>query len=70
MKMKKLIGIPVSPGVSIGKAFVLRAQDFHNIPKTKIKEEQIPQEIARLSKPGRTGREPPAQSFRFSPASR
>ena len=46
--MRKIVGIPVSPGVAIGKAFVLHAEDFQAIPKVKIEESQIPQEIARF----------------------
>lgn len=48
MKVKKLTGIPVSPGVAIGKAFVLHAEDFQAIPKARIKADKIPQEIARF----------------------
>lgn len=47
-KTLKLVGIPVSPGVAIGKAFVLHAEDFQAIPKVKIAEDQIPKEIARF----------------------
>jgi phosphotransferase system enzyme I (PtsI) len=46
--MRKLTGIPVSPGVAIGKAYLLRAQDFQTIPRVKVREDQIPQEIARF----------------------
>ena len=45
---RKLTGIAVSPGVAIGKAFVLHSEDFQTIPRSKVKEEQIPQEIARF----------------------
>ncbi len=47
-EMRKLTGIPVSPGVAMGKAFVLSAQDFQALPRVKVKEEQIPHEIARF----------------------
>lgn len=45
---KKFTGIPVSPGVAIGKAFVLHAEDFQAIPKVAIGEDKVPQEIARF----------------------
>lgn len=45
---KKLTGIPVSPGVAIGKALVLHGEDFFAVPKMKISKDQIPQEIARF----------------------
>ncbi len=44
----KLSGIAVSPGVAIGKALVLRAEDFQTIPRLKVEEDKIPQEIARF----------------------
>jgi phosphotransferase system enzyme I (PtsI) len=44
----KLVGIPVSPGVAIGKAFVLHPQDFQTIPRIKVVEGKIPEEIARF----------------------
>lgn len=44
----KFVGIAVSPGVAIGKALVLRAEDFQSIPRVKVEEEKIPQEIARF----------------------
>lgn len=47
-KMKKLAGIPVSPGVAIGKAFVLRSEDFQSTAKVRIEEDHIPKEIARF----------------------
>ncbi|MBI4115884.1 MAG: phosphoenolpyruvate--protein phosphotransferase [Candidatus Omnitrophica bacterium] len=46
--MKKLVGIPVSPGVASGKALVLHSEDFRSIPKEKVGAGQIPQEIARF----------------------
>jgi len=45
---KKFTGIPVSPGVAIGKAFVLHTEDFRTIPKVTIGEDKVPQEIARF----------------------
>ena len=46
--MKRLKGIPVSPGVSIGKALVLRSEDSFNIPPRSVVLEDIPKEIARF----------------------
>ena len=48
MKEKKLFGIAVSPGVAMGKAFVLHAKDFQAITRLKIEENRVPQEIARF----------------------
>ncbi len=47
-KIRKLTGIPVSPGVAVGKAFVLHAEDFRPIAKVRIGEDQVPYEIARF----------------------
>lgn len=47
-RVQKLIGIAVSPGVAIGKALVLRAENFQTIPRVKVTKDQIPQEIARF----------------------
>ena len=41
-------GIPVSPGVAIGKALVLRSEDFFSVPKSEIKLEEVPKEIVRF----------------------
>ena len=41
-------GIPVSPGVAIGKALVLRSEDFFAVAKTNIRQEDIPREIVRF----------------------
>ena len=46
--MRKLQGIPVSPGFTIGKALVLRGEDTFEVPYTPIAEKDIPQEIARF----------------------
>ena len=45
--MKILKGIAASPGVSIGKAFLLDSEEL-SIPKKDIKESMIPLEIARF----------------------
>ncbi|MBI2870589.1 MAG: phosphoenolpyruvate--protein phosphotransferase [Candidatus Omnitrophica bacterium] len=42
-----LKGIPVSPGIVIGKAFILDPEDI-KIPRTTIEEADIPKEIARF----------------------
>ncbi len=46
--MRKLTGIPVSPGVAVGKAFVLHSEDFRPITKVRVSDDQIPREIARF----------------------
>lgn len=46
--MKTLHGIPVSQGIAMGKALVLREEDFFSIPKTSIKQDDIPKEIVRF----------------------
>jgi len=46
--MKKLKGIPVSPGFTIGKAFVLHSEDTFGVPHTPIDPSQVAQEIARF----------------------
>lgn len=48
LKSVKLNGIAVSPGVAVGKAFVLYAEDFQSIPHIKVSREKIPHEIARF----------------------
>ncbi len=47
---KKLTGIAVSPGVAIGKAYVLHSEgdEFQTLPKVRVSDGQIPQEIARF----------------------
>ncbi len=47
-EIKQLKGIPVSPGVAIGKAFVFLREDSFNIPLRKIKKSEVPLEIARF----------------------
>ncbi len=44
---KQLVGIPVSGGIAIAKAFVLHAEEF-TIPEKKITEDDVPREIARF----------------------
>lgn len=46
--METYQGIPVSPGVAIGKAYVLRSEDFFAVPKSSIAAEDIPREIVRF----------------------
>ncbi len=46
--MKTLHGIPVSQGIAMGKALILREEDFFSIPKTFIKPDDIPKEIVRF----------------------
>src|SRR3989338_933771 len=44
---RQLVGIPVSGGIAIAKAFVLHAEEF-TIPEKKITEDDVPREIARF----------------------
>src|SRR3989338_4565738 len=46
--MRTFNGIPVSPGVAIGKAFVLHSEDSFSVPKTPIAPDDIPKEIVRF----------------------
>ncbi len=46
--METFNGIPVSPGVAIGKALVLRSEDFFDVAKVEIQTEDIPKEIVRF----------------------
>ena len=46
--MQTLHGIPVSPGVAIGRVLVFHSEDFFSIPETKIEDTAIPHEIARF----------------------
>jgi phosphotransferase system enzyme I (PtsI) len=46
--VKELKGIGVSPGIAIGKVFVLHSGDSFNLPKRVITPELIPNEIARF----------------------
>ena len=45
---KTFQGIPVSPGVAIGKALVLHSEDFFSTPKAEIPSDDIPKEIVRF----------------------
>lgn len=46
--MKRLKGIPVSPGFVMGKALVLHGGSHFEIPFRKVEKENIPHEIARF----------------------
>ena len=46
--MKELKGIGVSPGIAIGKVFVLHSGESFNHPKREITQDLIPNEIARF----------------------
>lgn len=46
--MKELKGIGVSPGIAIGKVFVLHSGDSFNLPKRSVTPDQISNEIARF----------------------
>ncbi|MSR77409.1 MAG: phosphoenolpyruvate--protein phosphotransferase [Candidatus Omnitrophica bacterium] len=46
--METLKGIPVSPGVAIGKAYVLHSEDHFNFPARTISVADIAKEIARF----------------------
>lgn len=46
--MKELKGIGVSPGIAIGKVFVLHSGESFNLPKRVVGAEQISNEIARF----------------------
>ncbi len=46
--METLKGIPVSPGVAIGRASVFISEDYFNVPSRAIIAEQVPREIARF----------------------
>ena len=46
--MQTLHGIPVSPGVAMGRVLVFHSEDFFSAPEIKIREEDIPREIARF----------------------
>ncbi len=47
-KMKRLKGIPVSPGFVMGKALVLHNADHFEVPFRTVPKENIPHEIARF----------------------
>ena len=46
--MKQLRGIGVSPGIAIGKVFVLHSGESFNLPQRMVAPEQISNEIARF----------------------
>jgi len=46
--MKRYHGIPVSPGVAMGKALVLHSEDFFAVPKSQVGTEDIPREVVRF----------------------
>jgi phosphoenolpyruvate-protein phosphotransferase (PTS system enzyme I) len=46
--MEKLIGIPVSPGVAIGPAYVLHSETSFNIPEQNVPDDAVWKEIARF----------------------
>src|SRR5436853_54135 len=46
--MDKLTGIPVSPGIAIGSAFVLHSDTSFNIPPQPVPDDQVWKEIARF----------------------
>jgi phosphoenolpyruvate-protein phosphotransferase (PTS system enzyme I) len=46
--MLTLQGIPVSPGVAIGKAFVLHSEDFFSISKRQVGFDEVSREIVRF----------------------
>ncbi len=46
--MQTLHGIPVSPGVAMGRVLVFHSEDFFSVPQFKIQDDEIPREIARF----------------------
>jgi len=48
--MKKLIGVPVSAGIAIGKAFLHLEKDLSEIPRYSIRKNQIDSELQRFNK--------------------
>jgi phosphoenolpyruvate-protein phosphotransferase (PTS system enzyme I) len=46
--METFHGIPVSPGVAIGKALVLHSEDFFSAPKSHVPPSEVPTEIVRF----------------------
>ena len=46
--MQILHGIPVSPGVAMGRVLVLHREDFFSVPEARIQMSDIPNEIARF----------------------
>jgi len=47
-EMRTFTGIPVSPGVAIGKVRVLHSEDFFSVPRREVPEDQISDEIVRF----------------------
>ena len=48
LNLETLHGIPVSPGVAIGKALILHSEDSFIVSKTEIRPDEIPKEIVRF----------------------
>ncbi|MDR0998231.1 MAG: phosphoenolpyruvate--protein phosphotransferase [Treponema sp.] len=48
--MKKLTGIPASPGIFVGKAFLFLESEVPDIPRFSIPQEQTDEELKRLDK--------------------
>jgi phosphotransferase system enzyme I (PtsI) len=48
--MKKLTGIPASPGIFVGKALLFLESEFPDIPRFSIPKRQIDEELRRLDK--------------------
>ena len=46
--MQVIHGIPVSPGVAMGRVLVFHSEDFFAVPESKIREEDVPREITRF----------------------
>ena len=69
MALAVLTGIPISAGISIGKAFFLNRSRLGQVPRQTIAPIMVPAEIQRLkdafaAAPGRTGRHPRARPGR------
>ncbi|AEF81583.1 phosphoenolpyruvate--protein phosphotransferase [Leadbettera azotonutricia] len=47
--MKTLTGVPVSPGIVIGKAFLYAENDFPEIPRYALRKTQVESELKRLN---------------------
>lgn len=45
---EKIKGIPVSPGVAIGRALVLHSEDYFNVASRTVQAEEVSKEIARF----------------------
>ena len=55
--MKKLVGIPVSSGIAIGKAFLYLEKDLPDIPRYSIRKNQIDTELKRFREACKEARE-------------